>query len=218
MYGGVRAGVAACARRRRHSGGAGRSGRTRRSPAQFCSAEQPGRHRREYRGGACRRRRRSRRQLCRTRQREKHRAWRRTVAAGERGRHGRKFVVAFCQALRHRPRDRKRRRCREPVGHGRRRSLRVRRHQGRGARRQASRDGRGHRPAGAGPCRRGPRGDGGDLCLGRRRGAGARRSHAGQGCPQGRAAGRGADANGPAARRATWSTRRCCRTRSRPAR
>ena len=57
-------------------------------------------------------------------------------------------------------------------------------------------DGRGYRPAGAGACRRGPCGDGGDLCLGRRRRAGARRAHAGQGCPQGRAARRGPDAVG----------------------
>ena len=85
---------------------------------------------------------------------------------------------------------------REPVGHGRRRPFRVRRHPRRGARRQAPRHGRGHRPAGARPCHRGPRGDGGDLCLGRRRRAGARRAHAGQGCPQGRTAGRGADAMG----------------------
>ena len=52
------------------------------------------------------------------------------------------------------------------------------------------------RPAGAGPCGRGPRGDRRDLCIRRRRGAGARRSYHGQGCPQGRAAGRGADAMG----------------------
>ena len=140
------------------------------------------------------------------------------VAAGERcGRRG-EFDVAFCQALCQRACDRKCRRCRQHVGHGGRRSVRVRRHQGRGARRQASGDGRGHRSAGAGPCRGGPCGDGGDLCLGRRRGAGARRSHAGQGRPQGRAAGRGADANGPAARRAISSIRRCCRMRSQPAR
>ena len=167
---GVRAAVAACARRRRHSGRAGRSGRTLRSPAQFCSAEQPGCDRAEHRGGAGRQRRRSRRQLCRSCRGRKTFPFsdelsRRVSDAVTRG----KFVVAFRQALCHRARDRKRRRCRQPVGHGRRRSVRVRRHQGRGARRQASGDGRGHRPAGAGPRRRGPRGDGGDLCLGRRR-------------------------------------------------
>ena len=48
--------------------------------------------------------------------------------------------------------DRKCRRCREPVGHGGRRSVRVRRHQGCGARRQAPGDGRGDRSAGAGAC------------------------------------------------------------------
>ena len=123
-------------------------------------------------------------------------ARRRTVEARQRCRRGSKFDLAFCQALCHRSRHRQRRRCREPVGHGGRRSLRVRRYPRRGARRQASGDGRGYRPAGAGSCGRGPRGDGGDLCLGRRRGAGARRAHPGQGCPQGRAAGRGADAMG----------------------
>ena len=43
VRGGVCAAVAACARGRRHSGRAGRSGGTLRSPAQFCPAEQPGR-------------------------------------------------------------------------------------------------------------------------------------------------------------------------------
>ena len=88
------------------------------------------------------------------------------------------FGVAFCQALCHRSGDRQCRRRREPVGHGRRRSLRVRRHQGRRARGQAPGDGRGRGPAGAGPCDGGPRGDRRDLCLRRRRGAGARRSFA----------------------------------------
>ena len=92
-------------------------------------------------------------QLCRTRARQEHRAQRRTVEAGQRCRRGRKFDLAFCQALCHRSRHRQRRRCREPVGHGGRRSLRVRRYQGRGARRQASRDGRGYRSSGAGACR-----------------------------------------------------------------
>ena len=115
-------------------------------------------------------------QLRRTRPGEEHRGDRRSVAAGERCRHRGKFHLADCKTLRDRPRDRKRRRCREPVGHRGRRSVRVRRHQGYRARGQASRHGRGHRSSGAGSCRRGPRGDGGDLCLGRRRGAGARRA------------------------------------------
>ena len=107
-----------------------------------------------------------------------------------------KLHRAFRKTLRHRARHRQCRRCREPVGHGRRRPVRVRRHQGRRARRQASGDGRGYRSAGARACRRGPRGDGGDLCLRRRRGAGARRADAGQGRPQGRAARRRPDAMG----------------------
>ena len=128
--------------------------------------------------------------------RKTFRRQRRIVGTGTRCRRGGEFDVAFCQGLRHRACHRQRRRCREHVGHGGRRSVRVRRHQGRGARRQASGDGRGYRSAGAGTCGGRPCGDGGDLCLGRRRGAGARRADAGQGCPQGRAAGRGADAMG----------------------
>ena len=105
--------------------------------------------RREHRGGARRKRRRSRRQLRRTRPRQEHPARRRTVEARQRRRRGAEFDVAFRQTLCHRARDRQCRRRRQPVGHGGRRSLRVRRHQGRGARGQASGDGRGHRPAGA---------------------------------------------------------------------
>ena len=125
---------------------------------------------------------------------KKHRRQRRAVEARQRRRHGSQFDLAFRKTLCHRPRDRQRRRCRQPVGHGGRRSLRVRRYQGRRARRQASGDGRGDRPPGAGPCDRRPCGDGRDLCLGRRRAAGARRADAGQGCPQGRTARRGTDA------------------------
>ena len=123
----------------------------------------------------------------------------------------RRIVVAFCKALRQRACDRKRRRCRQHVGHGGRRSVRVRRYQGRGARGQASCDGRGNRSAGAGACHRGPRGDGGDLCL---------RSAAWRRCAPvsrwsrmpARSGGwaRGLP-NGPAAPRAMSSTRRRCR-------
>ena len=67
-------------------------------------------------------------------------AQRRSVEARQRCRHRRELAVPFRQTLCHRSRHRQRRRCREPVGHGRRRSLRVRRHQGRGARGQASGD------------------------------------------------------------------------------
>ena len=145
---------------------------------QFRPAEQSGAGRRKYRGGARGRRFRSRQQLRRTRPRQGHCRRRRTVEARQRCRHRRRFGVAFCQTLCHRSGDRQRRRRREPVGHGRRRSLRVRRHQGRGARGQASGDGRGGGPAGAGPCDGGPRGDRGDLRLRRRRRPAARRPFA----------------------------------------
>ncbi len=196
VRGSVRTGMAARAGGRCHSGRAGRSGRSRRSPAQLCMRNNPARRRRQRRGGARRRRCRPCRKLCRTRPGEEYSSGRGTVAAGGRCRRGRKFLVAFRQALCRGPGHRQCRRRREPVGHRRRRSLRIRRHPRRGARKQASRDGRGYRPAGAGSRRRGAGGDGGDLCLRRRRRAGARRAHHGQGRPQGRPTGRGAHGMG----------------------
>ena len=140
------------------------------------------------------------------------------LEARQRCRHRkRNSTSSLRQTLRHRPRDRKRRRCREPVGHRGRRSLRVRRYQRRRARGQASGDGRGDRSSGARPCDRGPCRDRRDLCFGRRRSTGARRPHHGEGCPQGRAARRRADRSGPAAPRARSSTRRCCSRRLPPA-
>ena len=192
----MRGAVAACPRGRSHSGGAGRSCGAVRYTHQCRLAEQSGAGRRQHRGGARGGRFRSRQQLPRTGPRQEHCRQRRTVEARQRCRYRRRFGVAFRQALCHGPGDRERRRRREPVGHRCRRSLRVRRHQGRRPRRQASGDRRGGGSAGAGPGDGRPCGDRRDLRIRGRYRAGARRSFHSQGRPQGRAAGRGADAMG----------------------
>ena len=159
------------------AGGAGRPGRACRASSSIlpCGTSPPSLHdniEAALAAGDCG----SRQQFCRTRAGQGHRARRRSVEAGQRRGGGRQFhradsqnvlppvsspamptMLPACPA-----------RCR--------RSLRVRRHQGRRARGQASRDGRGDRSSHTrarhgGPCR-----DRGDLRLRRRRRAAARRA------------------------------------------
>ncbi len=185
--GGVRRAVAACARGRGAAAGSGRSGaivghsgRVRAANQRCCG------YRAGHRAGARCQRRRSGEKLHRPRPGQEHPGAVRCGRAGRcrccRGELDFKHGQAVC----HRPRHRRSRRRGQPVGNGRRRPVRVRRHPRCGARRQAAGHGRECRSTGAWPRKRRSGGDGSDLCFGRRCGAGAGRTVDGEGRAQGR--------------------------------
>ena len=123
MHGRVHADVAACAQFRRCAGGAGRPGRTADLQLDSALRNNPRYCRDKYRARAGRGRCRSCGELCRSRQAKKHRRQRRVVGPGARCGHRGQFGVAFRQRVCQRAFHRQRRRCREHVGHGGRRSF-----------------------------------------------------------------------------------------------